>query len=107
MGAVPVLDAPMIGVPQMVRGGKELNRGVRERNVPVSEGGAADVLEGAMQMGEPLAAGAGLVAPVATVLGLGAGYVGAKTASYGAKKAGAGRQAQRLASDVVGVAQVQ
>lgn len=96
-GSIPILDAPIVGIPQAVRGGRELaTRGERER-------GAADVIEGGLNTASIALPAAAVEAPLGLALGLATGTAAARGTQVAAKELGASPDAARLAGDVGGV----
>lgn len=99
LGTIPILDAPIEGVPQMGRGARNLVTGSGGRM-----NAASDVIEGAMKTAEPIMAGTAIVNPLAAARLLAVGTAGQKITEATGRAVGADPSFTRLASNVAGLA---
>lgn len=110
LGKIPVIDAPVTGVPQMVRGAAALGR-LQEQaettgQLSGDEAAAAgsEFLEGVFRTAEPLIAAGFLANPVGTAWGLFRAAVASEVGAKGAEVLGATPEGQRLVGNIAALA---
>lgn len=106
LGKMPILDAPITGIPKMVRGAAELGRIQTEAETTGKISGtetakaANDLIEGVFVTAQPLVAGAFVTQPIPITLGLIRAYLAQRIGEKGASLVTDSPEGQRLAGNL-------